>query len=138
MTAHIARLLNLQFETGGRLVVHTHYVPAMAPTHPSTSELQRTVCGQYVFPGELHALEPTCPNCVRLLAEDDDPLRVDHWIDVRTAPGYTLPHGAPDVDAYLSRPLASTPCLDGSTERCVPMATSDGFCCVYCKREIRS
>jgi len=62
MTAHIARML-FESETGGRLVVHTHYVPAMAQTHPRDGELQRAVCGQYVFPQEKHALEPTCPAC---------------------------------------------------------------------------
>ena len=78
MTAHIARMLSLEFETGGRLVVHTHYVPAGAPSHPRDHELQRAVCGQYVFPQEKHALEPSCPNCVRLMAEDD--VKCEHGV----------------------------------------------------------
>lgn len=70
MTNHIAALLG-GFETGGRLVVHTHYIPAMAPSHPRDHELQRACCGQYALSSEKHSLEPTCPNCQAAIAEDN-------------------------------------------------------------------
>ncbi len=70
MTNHIAHLLG-GFETGGRLIVHTHYIPAMAASHPRDHELQKAVCGQYALASQKHSLEPTCPNCQTVLQADD-------------------------------------------------------------------
>jgi hypothetical protein len=70
MTNHIASLLG-GFETGGRLIVHTHYIPAGAPGHPRDGELQRAVCGQYALVSEKHSLDPTCPKCQTVLQESD-------------------------------------------------------------------
>lgn len=56
----------------GRLpVVHSHYVQALAPTHPSTVELQQTICRRFVNPAYAHSGEPTCPDCAALLAADE-------------------------------------------------------------------
>ncbi len=70
MTQHIASLLG-GFESGGRLVVHTHYIPAGAPSHPRDGELQRSICNRYVLASEKHSLEPTCPNCQAVLQAAD-------------------------------------------------------------------
>jgi hypothetical protein len=66
----ISLAAQLGYGPGSLPVVHTHYIPAFAPVHPSASELQRSVCGQYVNPAERHALVPTCPNCRAAIARE--------------------------------------------------------------------
>ena len=53
-------------------VVHSHYVPAFAESHPRDRDLQAAVCGQYVLALERHAEEPTCPACLALIAAEED------------------------------------------------------------------
>lgn len=67
----IALAVALGLGPGSLPVVHSHYIPAMAPTHPSTNELQRSLCGQYVNPSYAHAGEPSCPNCAAVIAAEE-------------------------------------------------------------------
>lgn len=69
MTNHIANLLG-GFETGGRLIVHTHYLPSFAKPHPRDPEFAAAVCGRYITPTK-HASEPTCPECQTILQSSD-------------------------------------------------------------------
>lgn len=78
-----------------------------------------------------HSLDPTCARCKATLTEEDVAILADairkyanHWTAV------PLP---PDVETRLAQDIPSPPCLDGSTERCVPGTTDVGRC-VYCGR----
>ncbi len=85
MTQHIARMLRLEPEVG-TFTVHTHYVPAYAPSHPSDPARQAGVCGQYV-PLQQHSLDPTCPACQTALQGDDDRCEEDEPLPRRWSEG---------------------------------------------------
>jgi hypothetical protein len=70
MTNHLARMLNIRPESGGAIMVHTHYLPAFAKPHPSDPHFAAAVCDRYITPSQ-HSDQPTCPDCQTALQESD-------------------------------------------------------------------
>lgn len=67
---HMPAAIALGLGPGGLPVAHSHYVPAFAPSHPSDRELQRAICGRYILPANGHRGDPSCSDCVALLADE--------------------------------------------------------------------
>ena len=46
-----------------------HYIPCYSLNGPRGTQL--TICGLYVDPRTEHVVPPTCPDCLRAIAEDE-------------------------------------------------------------------
>lgn len=76
--------------------METHYVPAFAPRGPGGSEL--AICGTFVTLHK-HAAEPTCPDCIAVIAEEDRQLAE---LGKPSDPSLLVPHV--DFDPTGGRP----------------------------------